>query len=327
MADTAAAAEQIFDDILDFSGDMRDLADDHYQKLDAKLRGWWTATFPSDAGAVSLEKPEVQRLSPGDVPTIPEFDFNPVLGDFDPNQWLTNRYTSPFLDFLESTAREVIGTGGPGISQSVQDALFNYQRERDTQTANDELLMARQDFAATGFPLPTDMLMAREAEIVTRYGNVRIDRNREILAKMAELAQDSMKALANTGVSIEQVRADFTTKIAKLYIDMTTALIAQAKARIDLHLAEFEGKVKILLAKADIEIKNAEAMSSYQSNLIEKYKVEVDRDKAKARHNLDTYISRDNFDAAILQSMSSYLSSVIGTAHSQVNAVVTAGGK
>lgn len=219
------------------------------------------------------------------IPPLTNLDQLPTLekvtidlssvANFDPNSFKQATYVSPFFAFLGPQLIDFIQNGGPGISQSVQDALFGAMRERDLQLLSDALDVTRTNYGKRGFPLPTSMLRAQENELIKKYQDDRSNRNREITSLIAERAQDTMKAAVANGVRMEEVQSQFSLGFARLFVEVSTQLINQYRLLQDAAIAEFDGQIKAMLAKVQAGEANARTALGYQEQVLKRWQIEA----------------------------------------------------
>ncbi|WP_243689463.1 hypothetical protein [Geotalea toluenoxydans] len=180
---------------------------------------------------------------------------------------------------------EYIETGGVGIEQAVQDAIFNQGRERDLQTLRDAMDMAGARTGAKGCRYPTSMTKALQREAITTYQNAKADLNREIVRIMADLAQKNVQASIQAGISIEQLHADFAIKFSALHLDNARLIIEKFRTEQDAYVSEFEGTLKGIMANMEVQNVNGNLELSYQESLRQKWQIEANilLEKGKAQ--------------------------------------------
>jgi len=276
--------------------------------------------FPNTA-AVELSKtapvtgvndlPELQKV---------EMDFS-MVKNFDPNLYKQATYVSPFFTFLEPKLEDFIKNGGPGISDEVQQALFDNMRERDLQTVSDALDMVRANYGKTGFPLPTTMLRAQENEIVKRYQDDKANRNREVTALIAERAQDTMKAAVSSGIRMEEVQSQFSLGYARLFMDVSTQLIRQYQLMQDAYVAEFDGQLKTILAKVQVGEINSKLEYAYQEQVLEQWRIQTTAAIEKTKANIQQAEQSTEVKLRAAMGLSEFYKSMVAGIAGQANAI------
>lgn len=315
-----ATPESIITQAAAYLSDIKNEALEAAQQLDAMVSSSTWVSFPSVA-AVALGK--VEGLP--DADSLPELskvamDFS-MVNNFDPNAFKQATYVSPFFAFLEPKLRSFIDEGGPGISDDVQQALFDNMRERDLQNVADALDMVRRNYGKTGFPLPTSMLRAQENEVVKRYQEDRANRNREVTALIAERAQDTMKAAVSAGVRMEEVQSQFSLQFAKLFIDVTSQLVQRYRLEQDAEIAEFEGQVKALMARVQIGEINANLDYAYQEQLLKKWDIEVQSALERTRSYIQQAAQNTQIKLQAAIGLTEFYKSMVAGIAGQANAI------
>ena len=189
------------------------------------------------------------------------------------------------LDELQAKAMEWINSGGVGISQDVQDAIFNQGRERDLQTLRDELDLAGARTGARGFRYANSMTRTLQNQALERYSYKKTDLSREIVKTIADLAQKNVQFAFQEDVAIEGLHADFAIKFADLLRNINRDTLDRFKIEQDARIVEFEGELKRFGLGVEIDLKNATLSADHQSRLLETWKTHVgiltDRGKAQ----------------------------------------------
>lgn len=257
-----------------------------------------------------------------DLPTLERVAIDlSTVSAFDPNSFKQATYVSPFFAFLEPQLIDFIQNGGPGISQSVQDAIFNETRERDLQILRDKLDVVRSNYGKTGFPIPTSMLRAQESVHVTEYGQARETTNYKITQLIAERAQDTMKSAVTAGIRMEEVQSQFSLGFAKLFIDVSNQLIAQYRLLQDAAIAEFEGQIKALLARVQVGEVNARLDLAYQEQLLKQWEVDTTASVERTKASIAQAVSNTEVKLKAAQSLSELYKSMVAGVAGQVSGI------
>jgi len=253
--------------------EIRDAAEDATRKLE-QLVGPLTFYGINTPEEVELTKASVD-FTGVNWPTMALEDFSANdLGDFDPGMLKGNIWASDLLPEIERYISENFSGGGPWVSKEVQDSLFGDQNERDLQLLQDSLLAVRSNYGKTGFPIPTQVLRGQENELVKKYQFDRANRNREILALMMEKASQWFKDAAQIGVSLEDIKMKFSLGWGELFSSITDAIVTRHKAKQDTFVAQFEGEIKLLLARIETSQLNSRLDLAFQEQLIKYWEVE-----------------------------------------------------
>ncbi|GAB7026022.1 hypothetical protein [Geotalea toluenoxydans] len=230
---------------------------------------------PQRAGTITL----------ADLPELKKSTLSLDLSSDKLEKYRSHIWQAADLDTLQKKLMEYIETGGVGIEQAVQDAIFNQGRERDLQTLRDAMDMAGARTGAKGCRYPTSMTKALQREAITTYQNAKADLNREIVRIMADLAQKNVQASIQAGISIEQLHADFAIKFSALHLDNARLIIEKFRTEQDAYVSEFEGTLKGIMANMEVQNVNGNLELSYQESLRQKWQIEANilLEKGKAQ--------------------------------------------
>lgn len=240
-----------------------------------------------------------------------------------PDRYKTHIWQSTFFDDLENTITTFIENGGTGISQSVQDAIFNQGYERRRKIARDDL---RDIFAGAG---QRGWLLPRSMEVAAR--NYRLDKddddyndvNLKIVHSMAERAQQNVQWAMEHGIKIEDIHQSFAINYAALSTKITDSLIRAFEAQMTQRIKEFEGKIMGRAQEIELARISAGLDDKSLDRLLEKWK--IDSSEMTTRGN--AYISqmlnetKIKLDAAV--DLLNYYRSAVAAAGGMVNAIET----
>lgn len=109
-------------------------------------------------------------------------------------------WDAPTLSVVEDKLLDDIRTGGTGIADDVQQAIWNKAADRDLLAANEAMQMAAEAFGKKGFPVPPDRLRAQQTELADKYAMTRADKSRDVMIATADLAQKNTQ-FAITGLT------------------------------------------------------------------------------------------------------------------------------
>ncbi len=205
---------------------------------------------------------------------IPRPDLH--LDRLDPERFKTHVFVSPFFDSLSTQISSIVLNGGVGVGEAVQTAIFNQGKARLAQIMNDELDAANGLTARNGFDIPTSMTYAARDAVIQRNSDRLEDLNNKIIEKMADLARQNIQDAMAKGIQIEQIHADFTTNFARVFHEVTTAIVSAYRAEIDAAIAEFDGELRGIAAKIDLDRINADLDIKYQDLLLGQFRAESD---------------------------------------------------
>jgi hypothetical protein len=219
------------------------------------------------------EKPA--RLTADALPDLKPLVFGAEFGDpaAELNTYKGHVFIAPFLNTMQTTLMGWVESGGVGISQAVQDALFGNMRERDLQALNDGLQAVAATDAKKGFAYPTHR--RRTSEVIVNYQQTAENRNREITALMADLAQKNVQAAITANINIEQLHSSFSLGLSQIFIQIKNRIIEKFRIEADVRIAEFDAKIKAILAGYNVAEVNGRIDIAYQELRAKKWEVEM----------------------------------------------------
>lgn len=213
----------------------------------------------------------------------------------DPNRRYMWEGDNVFLRNIMLKITDALTNGGVGISQALQDSIFNQDRERKLQALNDGLTRLNAGMGARGFRLPNSMLAGQRNELLQKHQFDLENQSREITKLMEEHARLNWQFCVQNGVTIEQFQADFTHKYDQLRIEMIKAELDKFKTMIEAELAavkaEAEGyitwaqllrtRIDADKAELDAEVSKMQAETQVYSATMGAYGTWISAQKAK----------------------------------------------
>ena len=180
-----------------------------------------TVTIPTAADVVL---PEVPTLTAINIPTAPLLDL-PVFVAVAPDapdapayifSFAETRYTSTLLTALRSQYETWI-TGNPatGLDPSVEMALWERGRQRETIATNRKIGEVTKTFARSGFTKPPGAMGIELSAAIQEQQNTLVGLSREIMIKQADLEQANRKFAFEQAWKIEEKLIEYENLIAQ----------------------------------------------------------------------------------------------------------------
>lgn len=249
-------------------------------------------------------------LSVGAIPTLPTYNptatYNPL--EYDPHK--SHVWDVAEMDQIEQEILDVFSNGGYGISQELQDSIFNADRERKLLALQDSLDKANADFSAQGFRIPSNILTGARNEIILKYQYDMENINREITKLMEEHARTNWQFAVQQGIAAESFHAAFVSRYDEMFIRMTEAAVNKYKLLVEAELQAFKAKVEAITATISVNKVKIEAGASAINAQVQRAKLELDAEIAKTSaaieamsKNAASEVSRYNNYAALAQSI------------------------
>lgn len=264
---------------------------------------------------------EVDQIDPSNLPTLERSIFSGDLGDPIPDieTYKTHVFIAPYLDQMQATLMDWIETGGVGISDDVQDALFNNMRERDLQAMSDALDAARSTDAKRGFRFATHR--RKTGEVIVNYQQTRENRNREITALLADLAQKNVHQAIASNISIEQLHSHFSLGLSQLYFQLRNHLIEKFRIESEARISEFEAKMKVIMAGYNLQETNARLEIAYQEQLLKSWEVDMAQSTERTKALIQQAEQATQVKLEAMKGLVAGLSAQISSALLQTNGI------
>jgi hypothetical protein len=223
----------------------------------------------------TYEPEKSARVLADQLPKLDPIVFGPDFGDPTPEleKYRTHLFLAPMLDSMQTTLMGWILSGGVGISDAVQTALWANNRARRLLSLSDQLDAIHSRDAKRGFAQFT----GRRAEdaILVQYAMDDENLNWQITTKMADLAQQNVQFAITSNISIEQLQSGFSLGLSGVFFQLKHLIVEKLRLESDVRIAEFKAKMEIILAGYQLDEINAKMEISYQDLLTKKWEVEL----------------------------------------------------
>lgn len=221
--------------------------------------------------------------------TIPELSIDaPSIREYTPG----DGYTSTLLSALQTKLESVIENGGTGLSQDVENAIWDRNREREARSARDALAELDR-MEEMGFSLPPGVYVDGRIKIATETDYVNRGHSREVMIKQAELEQANVQHALTVATQLEGSLLQYTNQVEQRLFDSckyaTEAGISIYNARVQAYgalvdaykarLAVYESQVRGELAKVEVykvQVEAERTKAEVNKALVESYRVQID---------------------------------------------------
>ena len=249
-----------------------------------------TVNLPPIPSLLSLNVQKFDGLN------LPAFDADapelvavePTIREYVPGKF----YTSALLSGLQDTLLDRIKTGGTGLDQDTENAIWDRGREREARSAADAI-DGLDKMEGLGYALPPGIFLAARTRILTETDAANRGHSREVMIKSAELMLDNVKHALTTSVQLEGQLIDYTnateTRIFESVKYATEAGVQIYNAKVQAYGALVEvyrAKVQVYQALVAAEtskvdayratIAAEQAKADINRSLVEQYRVQVD---------------------------------------------------
>lgn len=221
---------------------------------------------------------------------LPELESVSLRGLENINQAQLDKYkrhiwgATNFND-LQKKLMKWVETGGVGISEDTQTAIFEQGYERSLQVLRDKLDLAGARTGGKGARYANSFTKSLQAQALTEWGYGRDDLNREIVKIISDLAQKNVQFAIQQDVAIETIHSNFAINYSKLFLDIYKMILERFRVEQEARIAEFEGKIKTLDMDVRIKIAQGSLDMDHQQRLLAAWDKEatllVERGKAQ----------------------------------------------
>lgn len=240
---------------------------------------------------VDLREDWLDRLE-----SIPEL----VLSEPTPYSYaLGPEYASALLDNLKATLNSRLA-GGTGLSASIEQAIWDRARGRETNVAlaNEQEVMRTAE--ASGFHLPSGAVAAQLREAQKAYYDKLSDLSRDVAIKQAELEQENLRQTIDAGMRMEGMLIDYSSKLEQLSFETARAYADNAIQAYNAKMAHFNAlldgyktyastyKTIIDGQMAKVEVYRAQLQaeqtkSDFNKALVEQYKAQIEASMSQVK--------------------------------------------
>jgi hypothetical protein len=200
-------------------------------------------------------------------------------------------YTSALKDAVTAKLLSDVESGGTGLSEEVEEALWERTRERDYRDYQEAAAKLDSLWAGKGFSLPNGVLVDNHQDLINRDKDQRIERSRDILIKQAELAQVNTHFAITSSLSLEQLELNHANQVFNRSLEAQKATIEFGIAYHNLAIADYNIQLEKSRIQASVQGAKLEAeklrLEAYRVSLLAvSAKSNLDKD-LMAEYNLD----------------------------------------
>ena len=224
-----------------------------------------------------------------DIPDLDKFVRTAEFEDFMAERHNTYVWYSQQITDLIAEVNSVLTTGGYGVSDEMQQSLFDQDIERKLQALDDSLLRLNAGLGARGFRLPNSFLAGQRNELLQKHQFDRENQSREIIKLMEEHYRQNVQTAMDAGIKIENFHGDFTNKYDRMFIEMKGFAVEYFGKMLAADIAVFEAGVKQLegyITKARFEIEAHKVNLESKNQELQKIELDLKVDELNLRRYL-----------------------------------------
>lgn len=235
-------------------------------------------SLPAPPNLLSLD---VMRFDGINLPTFDADDpvltaVEPSIREYTPGPG----YVSDLLNGLKATLEDRITSGGTGLTQEVENAIWDRGREREARTAQDSI-QALEQMEGLGYAFPPGAYLDARIKITTEAEYQNRGHSREVMVKSAELMLDNVKHALTTATQLEGQLLDYTNSVENRIFESTKYATEAGIAIYNAKVQAFGAMVEVYRAKTTIYT----ALVQAETAKVDAYRAQIAAEEAKARIN------------------------------------------
>lgn len=237
-----------------------------------------TLNLPAPPSLLSL------NIEKFDGMNLPVFNADvPVLTATEPSirEYIPGTsYTSALLEGLKATLLDRITTGGTGLTQEVENAIWDRGREREARSAADAVLAVDQ-MESLGYAFPPGAFLDARLKITTEMDYVNRGHSREVMIKSAELMLDNVKHALTTSTAFEEMQVTANNQVE-------TRLFEAAKYATEAGISIYNAKVQAYASLVNVyeaKVRAYTAQIQGETAKVDAYRATIAAEEAKAQIN------------------------------------------
>lgn len=213
---------------------------------------------PSDFGDISAI-----------APTAPVFSFLDI--------------DATLLDAISAKLQSDLVNGGYGIEPNDEAALWQRERDRETQQALAEVDEVNRRFSEGGFSMPPGAMFDAQDKALASAANKISSVNRDIGIKRADLYFNARKFAIEQGTTVERVLVEMHRAVT----EQANVMTALYNSQIAKYRADIEGGIEVIRGNVSIYAADVSAFNASISAIGEAYKLKLNESSLNNAWNVD----------------------------------------
>jgi hypothetical protein len=216
--------------------------------------------------------------------TLPDLEFS----------YVEPIYSSALKDALTTKLLSDVENGGTGLSEEVEDAIWERTRERDDKDYVEAATKLDSRWSGRNFSLPDGVLTELHQSLIEDDKNQRTERSRDILIKQAELAQTNTHFAITSSLALEQLELNHANEVNNRALEAAKSAVELGIAFHNLKISDFNIQLeraklqaveqgsrleaeKLRLEAYRTELLEAQARSALDKDLMAEYNLDLER--------------------------------------------------
>lgn len=213
-------------------------------------------TFDAAEPTLNLVEPSIREYTPGSM------------------------YTSDLLTTLQFKLEEAITTGGTGLGQDAETAIWERGSEREFRSA-DDAIRGLEQMEGLGFMLPPGAYVDARLRILTETDAARKGHSREVMIESARLELQNVQNSLQQATQLEGQLMTYTNAVEQRIFEATRYATEAGVAIYNAKVQAYGQMVEVYKTKVDVYRARIQA----ELAKVEVYKAQIDAEQAKAQVN------------------------------------------
>jgi len=191
--------------------------------------------------------PEIETLS--FTGTLPVADLTPPEPMFVYNDVT---YQSDLADAIKTKLYNDVVNGGTGLDPSVEQDIWDRALSRLNIEENKAYQQVLNNWAAWNNDMPDGILSGSLQEVLAESGRNKLDLNRDVAYKQADLAQNNTQFAITSGLVDEKQLMDFTNQINNRAFEVAKARVQSVIDAFNIKVGAFNAQLEGYKASAQV---------------------------------------------------------------------------
>lgn len=204
------------------------------------------------------------------APTSPVFSF----ADIDQS----------LLDLISDKLQSDLNNGGYGIDPNDEAALWQRERDRETQNALAEVDEVTRRFSEGGFPMPPGAMFDAQERALANASLKISSVNRDIGIKRADLYFNARRFAIEQGTTVERVLVELHRAVT----EQAQVMTALYNSQINKYRADIEGGIEVIRGNVAIYAADISAFNAVIGAVGEAYKLKLQEMGLNSQTNIES---------------------------------------
>lgn len=268
----------------------------------------------------SIEVPDINIELPPEIDPV-ALDLV-ITGSLPSPPSFNDSEVAVMLDLAFTNINNILQNGGTGITEDVEDAIYDRARSRLDEEFRDEYEKLENLYSSRGF----DVLPGVVAGMMTRLSSEIVrksaDLNNDILVNQTKLAQAQINFALTTCIELFKVRLQEYAVRVEAYAAEINGYISGIQAQV----AVIDAKVKVLQANVAQYVATTEMQKVYYETLTTKISMELQKAKIESdilisemEANLKAFIAINELQLEAAKAGGNVMAQLAASALSSIN--------